>query len=427
MSTFVKSETGEHKSMKRIVITGMGIVGPLGLNVRDTWEAIKAGKSGVGRVTRFDASVIPTQIGAEVKGFDASHWLGHKEARRMDRFAQYSVVAALEAIEQANYHITPENTFDTGVCIGAGFGGSETLQEGMDQLYTHGPNRIKPLTFPNVLNNMGSAQVAMRLGIRGQNFTVSGACATSAIAIGEAAEVIKRGDANVMLAGGSEAGMVLFVMSGLTAMRATSTRNDDPEGASRPFDATRDGFVPAEGAGVVVLESLEHAQARGATIYAELAGYACTCDASHVSAPDPSGVAIARALSKAIERAGITIHEVDYINAHGTSTPINDANETRVIKQVFGEHAYKVPISSTKSMTGHAMSSSGVFEAIFSIMAIRDGFIPATINYHTPDPECDLDYVPNTPRHATLKHVVSNSFGFGGQNAVLVFRRWDGQ
>ena len=411
--------------MKRIVITGMGMVTPLGLNVAETWANVRAGKSGVAHITRFDSSPVDTHIGAEVKGFDAGKWLGNKEARRMDRYAQFAVVAALEACEQANYQVTPDNTFETGVIVGAGFGGTETLQEGIDVLYTRGAKKVSPFTFPMVLNNMGSAQVAMRLGIRGTNFTVSAACATGAVAIGEGAELIRRGDVNAVIAGGSEANFALFSLAGLNAMRALSTRNDSPETASRPFDATRDGFVPSEAAAVVLLESLESAQARGATILAELVGYGCTCDANHVSAPDPEGTAIVKAIERAIQRAGITIHDIDYINAHGTSTPLNDANETRMIKKVFGERAYQIPISSTKSMIGHAMSSSGSMEAIFSILALRDGFIPATINYEYPDPECDLDYVPNTPRTANLRYVMSNSFGFGGQNAVLVFKRWE--
>lgn len=410
---------------RRIVITGMGMVTPLGLNVQETWENIKRGKSGVTRITRFDASPLDSQIGAEVKDFDAAHWLGSKEARRMDRYAQFAVVAALEACAQANYHVTPENTFETGVIIGAGFGGSETLQEGINVLHARGPKKISPFTFPMVLNNMGSAQVAMRLGIRGTNFTVSAACATGAVAIGEGAELIRRGEVNAVIAGGSEATFALFSLAGLNAMKALSTRNDSPETASRPFDLTRDGFVPSEGAAVLLLESLESAQARGATILAELVGYGCTCDATHVSAPDPEGTAIVRAMQRAMQQAGITPEDIDYINAHGTSTPLNDANETRMIKKVFGQRAYHIPISSTKSMIGHAMSSSGSMEAIFSIMALRDGFIPATINYQYPDPECDLDYVPNTPRTANLRYVMSNSFGFGGQNAVLIFKRWE--
>jgi 3-oxoacyl-[acyl-carrier-protein] synthase II len=411
--------------MKRIVITGMGIISPLGHTVEETWGNVKAGRSGIGKITRFDTSELDTHIGGEVKEFDPSKWLGHKEARRMDRFAQYAIVASLEALAQSNYSITPDNTFDTGIIIGAGFGGTETLQAGFDNMVKNGPRRISPLTFPSVVPNMGAAQTAMRLGIRGINFSLSAACASSAVAIGEAAEIIRRGDANVMLAGGTEAGFALFSIAGLNAMHALSTRNDSPEEASRPFDATRDGFVPSEGAAMVVIESLEYAQARGAKILAELAGYACTCDAHHITAPEPEGTSVAYAMRKALSKAGITINDIDYINAHGTSTPLNDLQESRVIKQVFGEQAYNIPVSSTKSMTGHAMSSAGSLEAIFSVLAIRDGIIPPTINYYHRDPECDLDYVPLTARKANLRYVMSDSFGFGGQNGVLIIKKWE--
>ncbi|MCC7206321.1 MAG: beta-ketoacyl-ACP synthase II [Anaerolineae bacterium] len=410
--------------MKRIVITGMGMVTPLGLNVEDTWAAVKAGKPKVGPITRFDTTGLDTWIGAEIKDWDPSPWIGHKEARRTDRFAQYAIAATMEALAQANYEITAENTWETGVLIGAGFGGAESMQEGVETLFKQGPKKVKPLNFPMVISNMGSAQVAIRLGIKGINYSINAACATSAVTIGESAEIIRRGDAEVMIAGGSEAGFAQFSFAGLNAMRALTTRNDDPLRASRPFDKTRDGFVPAEGAAVVVLETLEHAKARGATILGELLGYAQTCDAVHVSAPDPEGHAVAYAMRRALEKANLTVQDIDYINAHGTSTPLNDAQETKVIKMVFGEQAYNVPISSTKSVTGHAMSSSGSFEAIFSLLAIRDSLIPPTINYEVPDPDCDLDYVPNEARPASLTHVMSNSFGFGGQNAVLVLKKY---
>jgi 3-oxoacyl-[acyl-carrier-protein] synthase II len=318
--------------------------------------------------------------------------------------------------------ITPETTFDTAVLISNGFGGAETLADGIETYRVQGPRKVKPTSFPAVIPNIAAANVAMRLGSRGVSFNYAAACATSAVSIGEGAEVIRRGDAKIALVGGTEASLVPFVLAGLNAMRAMSTRNDDPERASRPFDATRDGFVPAEGAAVLVLESLEHAQERGAHIYAELVGYAATCDAWHVTAPDSEGLAISHAIRRALHKAGLTIHDIDYINAHGTSTPLGDLQETRVIKQVFGEQAYRVPISSTKSMTGHAMSSSGAFEAIFSIMALCEGVMPPTINLHTPDPDCDLDYIPNLARRKPLKHVMSNSFGFGGQNAILIFK-----
>lgn len=411
--------------MTRIVITGMGTINALGHSVEETWANVKEGKSGIDLIQRMDTSLIDTKMGGEVKGFDPVAHFGHKEARRMDRFAQFALFASQEAIGQSGYKITPENTFDTGVLISAGFGGAETLQEGIDTLAKQGVRRIKPTAFPLVLSNMGAAQTAMAMGIKGINYSIAAACATSAISIGEGAEIIRRGDASVVLVGGSEAGFALFSMVGLSAMRATSTRNDAPREASRPFDATRDGFVPAEGAAVLILESVEHAQARGATILAELAGYGCTCDAVHVSAPDSEGTAIAFAMRRAMSKAGITINDIDYINAHGTSTQLNDLQETRVIKQVFGEHAYEIPVSSTKSMTGHAMSSSGALEAIIAIKAIHDSIIPPTINYQHPDPECDLDYVPHTARSAKLRYVMSNSFGFGGQNAVLIFKKWE--
>jgi 3-oxoacyl-[acyl-carrier-protein] synthase II len=412
--------------MKRIVITGMGMITPLGLNVGETWAKIIRGESGIGRITRFDTTDIETPIGGEVKDFDPVKHLGHKEARRMDRFSQFAIVSAMEALAQSGYQITPENAFDTAVVIGAGFGGAETLAEGYEVMMNQGPSRVKPLMFPSVISNMGAAQVAMKLGIRGVNYSIAAACATSALCIGEGARLIQNGDAEVVLAGGSEAGMARFAFAGLNAMRVLTTAyNDTPERASRPFDAKRDGFVPSEGAGVLVLESLEHAQKRGANILAELVGYGATCDASHISAPDPEGAAVAYAMRKAIKQAGIDPQAISYINAHGTSTPTNDAQETAVIKQVLGDYAYQVPISSTKSMTGHAMSSSGVFEAIFSVLAIREGLIPPTINLENPDPVCDLDYVPGIARKAALRYVLSNSFGFGGQNAVLLFKRWE--
>ncbi len=412
--------------MKRIVVTGMGTINPLGHTVEETWTSIKAGKSGIGPYTRF-ASLIDTKIGGEVKGFDPVPIFGPKETRRMDRFAHFAVFAAMEAVRQANYTVTPENMFETGIIIGVGGFGADTLQESMETLEKFGMRRVKPTSFPAVLSNMGSAQTAMHLGIRGVNYGVAAACATSAIAIGEGAEVIRRGDAEMMLCGGAEGGLAKLPLVGLSAMRAMSTRNDVPEEASRPFDKTRDGFVPAEGAAVLVLESLDHAQARGAKILGELVGYASTCDAVHVSAPDETGAAVAYAMRHAMKKAGITIQDIDYINAHGTSTPLNDLQETRVIKQVFGERAYDVPVSSTKSMTGHAMSTSGALEAIFSVMALNDGIIPPTINYHHPDPECDLDYVPNVARKANLRYVMSDSFGFGGQNGILIFKKWEGQ
>lgn len=411
--------------MKRIVITGMGAITPVGHNVQTTWDAIKAGRSGIAPLTGIETSRIETRIGGQVHDFDPVATFGAKEARRMDRFCQLGVAAAQDALIDANYTVTEENTFDTGVLVSSAFGGAQTLEEGLQVFWSQGLKRVKPTTFPLTLSNMAPAMIAMRLGIRGINYCITAACATSALSIGEGAAIIQRGDAEVMIVGGTESLSAEFPIAGLNVMRATSTRNHDPQGASRPFDANRDGFVPSESAAVLVLESLEHAQARGARIHAELVGYGASADASHVSAPESSGIAIAHAIKLALRKARIGIHDIDYINAHGTSTQINDRQETRVIKQVFGEHAYEIPVSSTKSMIGHAMSSSGAVEAIISIKAIHDGVLPPTINYEHPDPECDLDYVPNTAREKQLVHVMSNSFGFGGQNGVLIFKRYD--
>ncbi len=410
--------------MKRIVITGMGTLNPLGNCVAESWARIKAGESGIGPITRYDASQTETKFAGEIKGFDPVARLGHKEARRMDRFTQIAVVAALEAINQSGYTVTPENTFDTGVLISAGFGSTEVLSESFEILLKSGAGKIRPTAFPSALGNMAAAQPAMFLGIKGITFSLSAACATSAISIGEGAEIIRRGDANIVLVGGTEAGIMPIAIAGLNAMRAISTRNDAPQEASRPFDAKRDGFVAAEAAAVLVIESLEHARARGAKILAELVGYAATCDATHVTAPDSDGVAVSHAIRRALSKAGLTTKDIDYINAHGTSTVLNDMHETQAVKQVFGEQAYNIPISSTKSMLGHAMGASGALEAIVCVMALLDGIMPPTINYQYPDPACDLDYVPNTARPGNLRHVMSNSFGFGGHNAVLIFKKW---
>ncbi|MEP7288954.1 MAG: beta-ketoacyl-ACP synthase II [Chloroflexota bacterium] len=410
----------------RIVITGMGTLNPLGNTVDETWGNIKAGKSGIGRITRYDATLTETQIGGEIKNFDPAQCLGHKEARRMDRFAQWAVVCALDAVTQAQYRITPENTFDTAVMIGSGVGGSYALSETFETIFTKGIDKIRPTAFPAVIPSMASAQPAIFLGIKGINFGVSAACATGNVSIGEGAALIRRGDAEVVLVGATDAVLIPASVGGLNAMRTLTTRNDEPEKASRPFDATRDGFVPSEGAAVLVLESLEHAQARGAEILAEVVGYGASCDASHITAPDSSGDAVCYAMRRALSKADLTVNDIDYINAHGTSTVLNDLHETRAIKRVFGEQAYKVPISSTKSMLGHGMCATGAVEAVLCVMALRDGVIPPTINLEHPDPECDLDYVPNVARNADLRYVMSNSFGFGGHNAVVIFKRWDG-
>lgn len=407
----------------RVVITGMGAISPLGLDVPTLWKNLIAGKSGISRITRFDPSALKTQIAAEVKGFDSTEYVGYKEARRMDRYTQFAVAASMQAVQEAKLAIDESNANEVGVIISAGLGGAETLCKGFSIFLEKGPSKITPLLFPMMLNNMASAQVAVAFGVRGPNFCISSACASSSHAIGEAAEIIKRGDAQVMIAGGSGAGIVPLSIAAFNAMRAISTWNDEPTKASRPFDAERDGFVLGEGAAVVILENLTYAQERGAEICAELVGYAATADALHMTAPDPEGLGAALAIERALHKASIKPSEVNYINAHGTSTILNDAQETRAIKIAFGEYAYEVPISSTKSMTGHLMAAAGALEAIVCILTIREGLIHPTINYETPDPECDLDYVPNIAREAPIEVALSNSFGFGGHNAVLVFRK----
>ncbi len=411
-------------SQTRIVVTGMGTINPLGQSVEETWAKIQAGESGIDCLTRVDVHDMDSKIGGEIKGFDPVARFGHREARRMDRYTQIAMAAALQAWEQSGNAITPDNEFDVGVLMSAGFGGAETIEENFMVLIEQGAARIRPMAFPMSISNIASAQIAILLGIHGINFSISAACSTSSNAIGEGAEIIKRGDAKVIIAGGSEAGLARLSLSGLNAMRALSTYNDTPKTASRPFDATRDGFVPSEGSAAVVLESADYALARGATILAELVGYGTSCDAAHVSAPDPSGRIIAHAMGRAIEKAGIAREQIGYVNAHATSTVIGDLTETRAIKQVFGDYAYHVPISSTKSMTGHPMSAAGALEAIFAMLALRDGVLPPTMNLEHPDPECDLDYIPNAMRRAELEYTMSNSFGFGGHNSVLVFKAW---
>ena len=406
---------------RRVVITGMGCISPLGSDVATTWDAICSGRSGMGPITLFDASDLETRFAAEVKGFDPVAHFGRKDARRMDRYTQFAMVAALQAVAAARLQVTDANRDDIGAYIGTGIGGVATLIEGVDTLRTGGARRVSPFMIPLMLPDSGGAQVAIHLGIRGPNLAVVSACATGANAIGEAAEVIRRGAAEVMLAGGAEAGIVRVALAGFNVMTALSRRNDAPERASRPFDLHRDGFVAGEGAGVLVLESLEYARARGAEVLGELLGYGVNNDAYHISAPSEDGSGAARCLSLALKDSGLPPTEIGYINAHGTSTPLNDRSETAAIKRVFGQSAYQTPVSSTKSMTGHLLGAAGGIEAIFSLLAIRDGLLPPTINYETPDPECDLDYVPNQLRRAPIRHAMSNSFGFGGHNACLIF------
>lgn len=411
---------------RRVVVTGMGCLSPVGNNVKETWESLLAGKSGAGEITLFDASKHKTQFAAEVKGFDATTLFGVKEARRMDRFTQFATAAALEALEQSGLKIDESNRDRIGVLIGSGIGGIGTILDQTAVMNERGPDRLSPFLIPMMISDSASGMLAIRVGARGPNMSLATACASGNNAIGEALEMIRRGAADVMIAGASEAALVSLAMAGMNVMGALSTRNDDPLTASRPFDKNRDGFLMGEGAGVLIIETLEHAQARGAAILCELTGYGTTDDAHHISAPAENGAGAAMSMKLALENANLNVADIEYINAHGTSTPLNDKSETAAIKTVFGEQAYNIPISSTKSMTGHLLGASGAVEAIFSIMAMRDGVVPATINYETPDPECDLDYIPNQKRSIKPKHVMSNSFGFGGHNATLVFSTFEG-
>ncbi|MFQ5922015.1 MAG: beta-ketoacyl-ACP synthase II [Anaerolineales bacterium] len=408
---------------KRIVVTGLGTLSPLGNTVKDTWDAILEGHSGIGPITRFDASDLVTRFAGEVKGFDPVAELGHKLARRLDRVTQMTVVATKHALEHAKFKITEGNRDRIGAIIGTGIGGISTMIEQVKRYLDKGPRWISPFTVPMMLPDAPGGQIAISFGMRGPNYAVVTACAAGTNAIGEASEIIQRGDADAMIAGGSEAGIVPLAVAGFNKMDAMSKRNDDPERASRPFDLNRDGFVLGEGSAQLLLESFEHAKARGAKILAEIVGYGSTNDAHHITAPAENGAGAAASMELALEDAQLELDEIDYINAHGTSTKLNDKSETAAIKTVFGEAAYDIPISSTKSMTGHMLGAAGGIEAIFCVKALQDGVMPPTINYETPDPECDLDYVPNTKREKELRHVMSNSFGFGGHNATLVIAK----
>jgi 3-oxoacyl-[acyl-carrier-protein] synthase II len=408
----------------RIVITGMGCISPLGHDVASTWESIVAGKSGAGPITHFDASAHETRIAAEVKNFDPAPRFGRKETRRMDRYTQFAVAATADALADAQLTITEDNRDRIGVFIGTGIGGIGTLLNEAEVYRTRGPNRVSPFLVPMMLPDAAGGQVAITFGMRGPNLGLISACATGSNAIGEAAEVIRRGSADVMIAGGAEAAIVPLALAGFNSMGAMTTRNDDPTRASRPFDKNRDGFLAGEGGAVVVLESEAHAQARGAKIYGLLLGYGLTNDAYHVSAPLENGAGAVVAMRLALEQAQLKGSDIDYLNAHGTSTQLNDKSETAAIKTVFGESAYDLAISSTKSMTGHLLGAAGALEAIFCLKAMADSILPPTINYETPDPVCDLDYVPNQARAKTVRHVMSNSFGFGGHNACLIFGQY---
>lgn len=410
---------------RRVVVTGMGCISPVGNNVKDTWSALLAGKSGSGMITLFDASKHKTRFAAEVKGFDPAAQFGHREARKMDRFAQFATAATLEALQQSRVKIDETNRDRVGILIGTGIGGIGILLDQAEVMRERGPDRVSPFLIPMMISDSAAGMLAIRLGARGPNMAIATACASGNNAIGDAVETIRRGSADVMIAGGSEASLVPLAMAGMNVMGALSTRNDDPQAASRPFDKDRDGFLMGEGAGILILEALDYAQARGANILCELNGYGTTDDAHHISAPAENGAGAAMSMKLALESANLNIGDIGYINAHGTSTPLNDKSETAAIKTVFGEQAYNIPVSSTKSMTGHLLGASGAVEAVFSIMAIRDEILPPTINYQTPDPECDLDYVPNEPRKVSPRHVMSNSFGFGGHNATLIFTRFE--
>ena len=408
----------------RVVITGMGAITPLGLDVTTTWEGLIAGKSGIDHIALFDASPYETRFAGEVKGFEPTKYVGRKEARRMDRFSQFAVAASMQAIRDAGLEINDGNRETTGVLIGSGIGGLLTLSEQVRILIEQGPDRVSPFLVPMMIADMASAQVSITLGARGPNFCPTSACSSGSDAIGAACELIRHGDAQVMLAGGTEAIINPLGITAFSALKAISTRNDAPRKASRPFDAERDGFVISEGACVLILEKLEHARKRGATVLAEIAAYGATADSFHVTQPLESGEGAAKAMRIALKKAGLSPTDIDYINAHGTSTQLNDTMETRAIKTVFGDYAYRVPVSSTKSMLGHLIGCAGATEALVCILSIMHGIIPPTINYDRPDPECDLDYVPNAARKAEVNTALSNSFGFGGHNSVLILRKY---
>ena len=406
-------------------MTGVGLVSPLGIGNKANWEALCAGQSGIGPITRFDATQFSARIAGEVKQFDPLQFVDKKDVKKMDVFIQLAIAAADFAMADARLTVNPECATRTGVFIASGIGGFSTIEREHKALLDGGPRRISPFFIPAAIINLAAGQVSIRFGAKGPNSATCTACSASAHAIGDAFEIIRRNDADVMIAGGSEAAITPMGVGGFAAMRALSTRNDDPEGASRPFDQDRDGFVMGEGAGVIILEELEFARRRGATIYAELVGYGMSADAYHITAPSEDGDGGMRVMQAAIKQAGIAPSEVDYINAHGTSTPYNDKLETLAIKRLFGDHARKLAISSTKSMTGHLLGAAGGLEAGITVLAIQNQLIPPTINYQTPDPECDLDYVPNVKRPAAIQYALSNSFGFGGTNGALLFKRFD--
>ena len=407
---------------RRVVVTGMGIISPLGIGVEENWSAIINGKSGIGPITRFDTESFPVRIAGEVAGFDAERYMGHKEVKKMDRFIHFAVAASDYALKDSGYKITEKNAERVGVQVGVGLGGLPAIEKYHNLYKERGVRKISPFFIPMVIANLASGQVSIHSGAKGPNTCVVTACATGTHSIGDAARLIQYGDADVMIAGGTESVITPLCVGGFHAAKALSTRNEDPEGASRPFDKDRDGFVIGEGCGVVVLEEYEAAKRRGAKVYGEIIGYALNGDAYHITSTSPNGEGAARCMKLALKNAGINNNEVQYINAHGTSTGA-DSTESQSIKSTFGHHAYDLSISSTKSMTGHLLGAAGGVEAIYTLLAISRGILPPTINYNTPDPECDLDYIPNQAREVKITTAISNSFGFGGTNAVLVFKR----
>ena len=410
---------------RRVVVTGLGMVTPLGTGVEKNWEALCAGKSGIGPITKFDASEYKSRIAGEVTDFKSEDFMDKQQIRRFDIFIHYGVASARMAMEDSGLKIDSENSHRIGCITGSGLGGLSTIENYHKILMKKGPGRISPFFIPGIIPNMLPGQISIEFGARGPNTSIETACAASCHAVGESFRLIQEGYADAMITGGSEAVITPLAFAGFCSMKALSTRNDEPEKASRPFEKDRDGFIIGEGAGILIIEEMNHALERGADIYAEVSGYGLSGDAYHVSAPDPEGVGAISCMAMAIETAGLKPEDVDYINAHGTSTQLNDLSETKAVKSLFGDHAYKLAISSTKSMTGHLLGGTGGIEAVYSVLAIKEGMIPPTINYETPDPECDLDYVPNKSRKTDVKVAMSNSFGFGGTNGSLLFKAFE--
>lgn len=416
---------GELPDNQRVVITGLGAITPLGLDVDSFFQGLIEGKCGISKVESFDTSKFTSQIGGEIKNFDAKDFMDPKEARRNDRFVHFAFAAAMQAYKDSGLNMEEEDPDRVGIFIGSGIGGMDTIEKNHTKLMEGGPRKVSPFMIPALISNMASGIVAIEIGAMGPNFSIVSACATGAHAIGESLKTLRLGEADVMIAGGSEAAITPLSYGGFCSMKAMSTRNDDPAGASRPFDADRNGFVMGEGAGVIVMETLEHAQKRGAKILGEVVGYGASCDANHITAPHPEGLGLAGAMKRALNSAKLTPESVEYINAHGTSTPYNDKFETKAMKNLFGDHAKKLMISSTKSMTGHLLGAAGGIESVACVKMMQEGKIAPTINYTTPDPDCDLDYVPNEARDEKVKIAMSNSLGFGGQNASLIFRTFE--